>query len=136
MAIGNTICKNVSIMPFHIGNVIEKIRKERGLTQAELAAMAHMRPNTLGDLENRTAETRLITFEKVADALGLSPAYLYSEIDKIVKPAPLLDSEVVMSEREDLLQKLFKVLTKSQRNENVLKASIEAAYNEVLNKHH
>jgi transcriptional regulator with XRE-family HTH domain len=68
-------------MRFHIGNVIEKIRSEKGLTQAQLAAAAGIRPNTLGDLENRKKNSKLETLEKVAEALGLSVGELYCEID-------------------------------------------------------
>jgi DNA-binding XRE family transcriptional regulator len=37
---------------FRIGDAIICVREERKLTQAELAGLAHVRPNTLGDLEH------------------------------------------------------------------------------------
>lgn len=74
-------------MRFHIGNVIERIRKQQGITQAQLAAKAHVRPNTLGDLENRTKKTRLETLEVVAAALGRSVGSLYMELESGSEPA-------------------------------------------------
>jgi transcriptional regulator with XRE-family HTH domain len=69
-------------MRFHIGNLIEKIRSERGMKQAELAAQAHMRPNTLGDLENQRKNSKVETLEKVATALGFTVGELYCELDQ------------------------------------------------------
>jgi transcriptional regulator with XRE-family HTH domain len=72
-------------MRFHIGNVIEKIRSERGVNQAELASKAGIRANTLGDLENRRKNSKLETLEAVAEALGYSVGELYSELDRSLK---------------------------------------------------
>jgi transcriptional regulator with XRE-family HTH domain len=72
-------------MRFHIGNVIEKIRSDRGMNQADLAYKARIRPNTLGDLENRRKNSRLETLEAVAEALGHSVGELYCELDQALK---------------------------------------------------
>lgn len=66
--IGLTICENRLAMRFHIGNMIAKIRHERGMTQAVLAAKADVRPSTLSDLENLKGDPKLSTIQKVADA--------------------------------------------------------------------
>ena len=72
-------------MRWHIGNVIERVRTEKGMNQAELAAKAGVRPNTLGDLENRRKNTRLETLERVAGALGTTVGDLYCELDETVR---------------------------------------------------
>lgn len=72
-------------MRWHIGNVIEQIRTEKGMTQAELAAKAKVRPNTLGDLENRRKKSRIETLERVAEALDTTVGDLYCELDQTLK---------------------------------------------------
>lgn len=59
---------------------VREIRESFGLTQAELARRAGVRPATLVDLElNRTQSAKLSTLEKIGKALGVSALLLLHE---------------------------------------------------------
>lgn len=56
---------------------VRELRKAKGLTQAELARRANVRPSTLVDMEKgRTTRVDLDVLERLADALGVDPALL------------------------------------------------------------
>jgi len=56
----------------HIGQNIEKLRKLRSMTQAELADSAAIRAATLSDIEAGKADFRLNTLVRIASALKCS----------------------------------------------------------------
>lgn len=58
-----------------LGNRVAAVRKERKLSQAELARLAGVAPGTIGNLESgtRKAPRELLA---LADALGISPQWL------------------------------------------------------------
>ncbi len=66
-------------MMWHIGDVIRKRREALGMTQKELAARAHVRPNTLGDLERYGVRDHA-TLRKVMRALGTTEQALYRDL--------------------------------------------------------
>ena len=54
-----------------LGEMIKKIRKERNITQENLAKMSHISRNTLSKLENGyIANISVVTLEKVLNNLG------------------------------------------------------------------
>jgi phage repressor protein C with HTH and peptisase S24 domain len=62
---------------FHIGDVIRKLRTERGLDQRELAKMAGVSVTTLSELERGEGNKTIGTIAKVATALGTSVEQLH-----------------------------------------------------------
>ena len=66
-----------------LGEKIQKLRKERGLTQSTLAGKAITR-NMLSSIENGKALPSLDTLKYIADTLSVSPSYLISEEDDIL----------------------------------------------------
>lgn len=59
-----------------LGQKIKKLRKERGLTQVELAVIVNISPVYLGFIENGRRRPSLKTLEKLARALKTKPANL------------------------------------------------------------
>ncbi len=54
-----------------LGSSIKKIRKEKNITQAELAKMANISRATLSKLENgRIAEVSIVTLNSILNHLG------------------------------------------------------------------
>jgi len=66
-----------------IGEKIKKLRKERGLTQSELAGKIITR-NMLSSIENGKALPSLETLNYIAANLEVPPSYLISEEDDIL----------------------------------------------------
>ncbi len=56
-----------------IGNNLLKVRKERGLTQAELAEKAGLSDRTYADIERGTVNMRVLTLLKICEALNVLP---------------------------------------------------------------
>ncbi|MDI3481581.1 MAG: hypothetical protein PWQ97_1236 [Tepidanaerobacteraceae bacterium] len=67
----------------HVGYKIKKIRRERKLTQAELAAKAGVSTGLIGQIESGRVEPSIKTLEKIASALSLSPCYFVADEDDI-----------------------------------------------------
>ena len=67
----------------HLGEKIKKIRKMRGLTQAELVGDTVTR-NMLSNVENGKALPSLDTLVHIADRLSVSVSYLISDEDDFV----------------------------------------------------
>ncbi len=68
-----------------LGNRIQQLREERGLTQEELAAKADISIKHISVLERGLKEPRLTTFLTIAEALDVTPNELLS--------APCLESD-------------------------------------------
>jgi transcriptional regulator with XRE-family HTH domain len=113
-------------MRWHIGNIVEKIRDERGIKQGELAAKAKMRPNTLGDLEKRRKKSRIETLESVADALEVPVSELYLELEGKRKPAQS-QRPIGNSKHAELLQRLNEILDSNSKWVPMIESFIGAA---------
>lgn len=62
----------------NIGDNIKKIRKEKKVTQSELASSLKISQSYLSDLENNRKNLGIKTIEKIAKKLNVSVAYLTS----------------------------------------------------------
>ena len=56
-----------------IGNRLLALRKDRGLTQGELAEKAGLADRTYADIERGTVNMRLLTLVKICEALRVRP---------------------------------------------------------------
>ena len=56
-----------------IGNKLLILRKDRGLTQSELAEKAGLSDRTYADIERGTVNMRLMTLIKICEALRIRP---------------------------------------------------------------
>lgn len=57
--------------PQQLGAALRRIRRQRGLSQAELAARAHLRQATISEVEAGKGSTRLDTIISIMVALDL-----------------------------------------------------------------
>ena len=57
--------------PVYIGYVLEKLRREKRLSQDELSAFSSLDRNTIGQLERKESEPRLSTLYAIATALEM-----------------------------------------------------------------
>ncbi|EGQ3915436.1 helix-turn-helix transcriptional regulator, partial [Staphylococcus pseudintermedius] len=62
----------------NIGDNIKKIRKEKNITQSQLARSLEISQSYLSDLENNRKNLGIKTIEKIAKKLNVSVAYLTS----------------------------------------------------------
>ncbi|UXR69077.1 helix-turn-helix domain-containing protein [Staphylococcus sp. IVB6246] len=62
----------------NIGDNIRKIRKEKNITQSQLATSLEISQSYLSDLENNRKNLGIKTIEKIAKKLNVSVAYLTS----------------------------------------------------------
>jgi transcriptional regulator with XRE-family HTH domain len=90
-----------------LGRRIQLLRKEKGLTQEQLAEAANLSVDAISGIERATFSPSLKTIEKLASALGV-----YAEV--IFKPLPT-------DEREQEIRKLLRCLeNKSAENIELL----------------
>jgi transcriptional regulator with XRE-family HTH domain len=69
---------------------LKRLRVEKGLSQARLAARAGLDPSTVNQIERGAREASPVTLRKLAEALDVSIANLLeSESPKVPGPAPL-----------------------------------------------
>ncbi|MBO0947254.1 helix-turn-helix transcriptional regulator [Fibrella forsythiae] len=57
---------------YPIGNIVKRVREEKGLTQAELADLVGTSRAVIGNLESDRYSPTIKTINKVAKAMGLS----------------------------------------------------------------
>lgn len=62
----------------NFGNRIRAIRKEKNLSQEELAALANIDRSYMGHIERGEKNVTLTKIHQIADALEISPAALLS----------------------------------------------------------
>lgn len=72
------MAKQTQGVAIQLGRVIHALRRERGLLQAELAALTSLRQPNLSRIENGMVMPRRGTLEKLAHALGVSATDLLS----------------------------------------------------------
>lgn len=97
----------------NIGDNIKKIRKERNITQSELATKMEISQSYLSDIENGRKNLGMATVEKIANKLGVSVAYLTSG-NKML-------GDLTNEEIEEQMFKMSKQISqsKSKREENI-----------------
>ena len=98
-----------------IGNNLYKIRKARGMTQAEVAEKAELSDRTYADIERGSVTMRVDSLLKICTALHISPNdVLVSDDMEIVTEKDIADKINACSsaERETAL-KLLKIYTDS-----------------------
>lgn len=65
-----------------VGNVIRKLRKNRGMTQELLSGFAGIARTHLAMIENGTKQPNLETLWRIANALEIPPSTLIAEIEQ------------------------------------------------------
>lgn len=62
-----------------LGDAIRRIRKERGISQEQLALSAEIDMSYLGRVERGDNNVAVLKLERIADALGMTMAELMAE---------------------------------------------------------
>ena len=79
-----------------VGKNIREKRKDKGLTQEELAEKADINPKFLGKVERAEANISLLTLSKICNASGISLCELlaFTSMDKEILKLGELSSEI------------------------------------------
>ena len=80
-------------MKIKIGQVVERLRRSRQLTQEELRFRAGITRKALGSIEKGESSPNVITLYKIAFGLQMEPVELMKEIQKDV-PFRFYDEEI------------------------------------------
>lgn len=71
---------------FWVGKNIRKYRKQKGLTQRQLAEKCNYSENFIGDIENNTFKTfSLNTLYHISKVLGVHIKYLFEDLEEEVE---------------------------------------------------
>lgn len=100
-----------------VGKNIREKRKDKGLTQEELAEKADINPKFLGKVERAETNVSLLTLAKICDALGISICELvaFTSMDKELLRLGELSSEIwklVKHKDKKMIQLSIKVFKK------------------------
>ena len=111
-------------------NDIFKEKKHLGLTQKAIAERIGCSQSYVSEMLSGDKHMNDETIEAFCDALGVT----FADLD--LSRGEHIELKEKDKERVVLLEKLHIVLTKSERAENILKAAINAAFEEVKEKSH
>ena len=91
-------------MPNSVGEIIKKLRIERGLTQKQLGELCEMAYSAIRRYENGRANPKIETLQKIANALNVNVSELRNDFqifkDNIVDESGILSS----AKKADVLQ--------------------------------
>ncbi len=71
--------------PVTVGQVIQRFREKRGLSQEVVSGLADIGRTHLSAIERGARKPTLETFFRIADALGVSPSEIVKEIEKEIE---------------------------------------------------
>jgi transcriptional regulator with XRE-family HTH domain len=102
----------------NLGDRIKDLRKQKNLSQSELADKVGISYAQIGRYETKGAQPPAETLKKIADALGVSPDYLiYGTADEKAK-TKLSDA--------DLINQFKAIENMDEEDKNVIKKLIDA----------
>lgn len=93
-----------------LGQFIAEIRKEKGMTQAELAAMLHVTDKAVSKWERGLGLPDINSIEPIADALGVSVA-------EVMQAERIPDDHVTQENVSEMLTNAFDMVKQQQRLE-------------------
>src|SRR5829696_2161787 len=108
---------------------LQRLRTEKGLSQARLAARAELDPSTVNQIERGAREASPATLRKLADALDVSIAGLLEDTSPKAQ-SPLPEAEQRAARRHEGLVGIYEATTQLTRNvkasfTNFTKADLE-----------
>lgn len=111
---------------FKYGERLRKLRKERGLSQEEVALRADITPSYYGQLERGTANPTVSMLEKICAVMGFSISNIFTESNINLLGIDSLSMQVLQqihgkTDREkelvlSLLKTAFKLQNENQKN--------------------
>ncbi|MDU5817746.1 MAG: helix-turn-helix transcriptional regulator, partial [Staphylococcus sp.] len=109
----------------NIGDNIKKIRKEKKLSQSDLAASLEISQSYLSDLENNRKNLGIKTVEKIAKKLDVTTSYLISG-NKML--SDLTDNEL----KEQMFNLSNQISKSTSKNETIVKENLFSLLNKDL----
>ncbi len=103
---------------FKYGERLRALRKERGLSQEEVALRAEITPSYYGQLERGTANPTVSILEKICDVMGFSISDIFTETNTNLLGIDALSMQI--------LQQLH---GKSEREKEIALSLIKTAFN-------
>lgn len=112
---------------------LKKLRKEKGITQIDLAKILNVANGTIGNWESGNRQPDYITLQKIADYFNVSVDYLLGRADKknddIVFDdftyAMYHESENLTTEQKEALLNMAKLFNENTKEEYTFKAVAE-----------
>lgn len=89
-----------------IGERIRKLRKEKNITQEQLASKLGVKRAVISKYENESVNINVNTLEKISSILGVTPSYLIGYDEKIGSPDIYSDDE--LKELKNIAWDLYK----------------------------
>ncbi len=86
---------------------LKKFRKQKKLSQAQLAELCNVSTGTIGNIECGLAKPSFDLILTMADILGVHPAYLFATDDLFFKPMKHSKDYALLEEIYEKLQKHF-----------------------------
>ena len=93
-----------------LGQFIAEIRKEKGMTQAELASMLHVTDKAISKWERGLGLPDINSIEPIADALGISVA-------EVMQAERIPDDHVTQENASEMLTNAFDMVKQQRRLE-------------------
>lgn len=97
----------MSVFLISIGNRVKFLRKEKGLTQEELAEKAGLQYQYIGGIERGERNISLLSFEKILETLEVSPIGFFS-VNKINITEQEQNKAQLLLQHSELLKTLNK----------------------------
>ena len=66
---------------FNIGKKIKELRKQKGLTLADITKLTGLSKTTVSDIENNKTKPNLTTIEKLSVAIDIKPLFLQEQLN-------------------------------------------------------
>ena len=93
-----------------LGQFIAEIRKEKGMTQAELASMLHVTDKAVSKWERGLGLPDINSIEPIADALGISVA-------EVMQAERIPDNHITQENASEMLTNAFDMVKQQRRLE-------------------
>ena len=108
-------------LPISLGIAIAERRKQKGLTQGQLAGILGISQVSLSQIENGLIAPKLVRLQDIADALSCTVADLFrpSPSDSVQKVAMIADMLQALPERyQDMFLSMIESAVSSLRNDD------------------
>lgn len=112
-----------------VGEKIRLIRKEKGLTQEDLAEMADLQHSYIGGVERGERNISLLTLEKITNGLDVSPSLVFNFADTNISENLLNKQGIIEAQKSLLLNRSVQEITAIQNITNEIITIIDNKQN-------
>lgn len=105
------------------GKILRQLRKERGLTQAELASVLHLDASSISKYEKADVSPSAEVLLKAAQYFGVSTDYLLGKTD--IKNPPTSEDMSGLTPKQMKIIEMMEQMTPEQQDEMVRQAEYQ-----------